>query len=187
MTKTTCEDTMTKTTLNPTMTLKDIRARGPRRVKRGQKTGWNLLVASLGPAGRDRATRVSLGDVARSNGAADAWWCVCALDWTDIAVRRAVVAPLLKAVRRAATHTADRRVHDCIDAVQRWCDGDGAVDLIEAAREAEASASAREAEAEAWAAWAAASSREAGAAAGAEIAQQRQDLIAAFPPHQIKG
>jgi len=117
---------------NLTMTLAQIREHRP------CEDGWKTLLASLGGARAPLTTRVSLGDIARSNGAADAWWCVCALNWSDATVRRRVVSVLLLTVRRAATHTTDERVHACIDAVQRWCDGDNSVDLEAAALAAEA-------------------------------------------------
>ena len=174
---------------NLTMTLAQIREHRPCR------DGWEKLLASVGGARTPLTTRVSLGDIARSNGAADAWWCVCALNWSDATVRRRVVSVLLLTVRRAATHTTDERVHACIDAVQRWCDGDNSVDLEAAALAAEAAeAAALAAEAAAQAAWAAeAAARaaraaapwaaaEAAAAARAVEAAARADLIAAFPP-----
>jgi len=133
--------------------LSQIRAHHPCR------GGWEKLLASLGGASVPPDTVVSLGDVAQSNGAADAWWCVRCLDWSDVAVRRTVVGALLPAVRRAAEHTQDRRVHDCVAAVARWQAGDDAENLIQAADAAAAAA-----------------------AADAEREAQRKDLIAAFPP-----
>ena len=164
---------------NLTMTLSQIRKHHLCR------DGWKTLLASLGGARTPLTTRVSLGDIARSNGAADAWWCARALDWSDATVRRRVVSVLLLTVRRAATHTTDERVHACIDAVQRWCDGDNSVDLEAAALAAEAAeAAALAAEAAAQAAWAAAGAAEAAADAEALAAEAaaRADLIAAFPP-----
>jgi hypothetical protein len=112
-------------------------------------------------------TVISLGDVAKSNDAADAWWCVRALDWSDMAVRRQVVAAVMPSVERAAKHTTDKRVHDCIAVIHDWIAGRPA-DL-------EAAAAA--------AAWVeAASARR----AAAEKETQRQDLIAAFPPLILK-
>jgi len=156
---------------NLTMTLAQIREHRP------CEDGWKTLLASLGGARAPLTTRVSLGDIARSNGAADAWWCVRALDWSDVTVRRRIVSALLPTVRRAAKHTTDDRVHACIDATQRWCGGDDSVDLESAVAEA----------AEAAAAWAAEARAAAEGAAGAaaraaEFEQQRADLIAAFPP-----
>ena len=187
--------------MNPTMTLAAIRAAGP------CEDGWRKLLAGLGYAdGKyDPERVVSLGDVATTNNAADALWCVRALDWNDIAVRRAVIAgAVMPAVRRAAKHTTDPRVASAIDAIDRWRAGDDSVDLEKAARAAWAAWAAARAEAEAAATWAAAAAAEAWAAeaAAAEAAwaaeaaawaaeaaawaaereQQRQDIIASFPP-----
>ena len=164
---------------NLTMTLAQIREHRPCR------DGWEKLLASVGGARTPLTTRVSLGDIARSNGAADAWWCVCALNWSDATVRRRVVSVLLLTVRRAAAHTTDERVHACIDATQRWCGGDDSVDLASAAWGAARAAAAWAAEARAaaeGAAGAAAWAAEAAAAARAVEAAARADLIAAFPP-----
>ena len=128
-------------TNNLTMTLEQIRDQRP------CEDGWKTLLASLGGARTPLATRVSLGDIVRSNGAADAWWCVRALDWSDATIRRRVVNVLLLTVRRAATHITNGRVHACIDTVQRWCDGDDSVDLKSAARAAAAGAAGAAAEA----------------------------------------
>lgn len=175
--------------MNPRITLRSIRNHRP------CEEGWKTLLTSLGGASVSLDTEVSLGDIARSNGAADAWWCVRAMNWSDIAVRRVVVAALMPAVRRAARHTDDRRVHDCIAALDRWIGGDDSVDLMAAevppvrvwavrtavwAAEAAVWAN-RSAERSAWAAvWAA--EAEAAAERAAEFDAQRADLIAAFPP-----
>ncbi|MFN8992060.1 MAG: hypothetical protein ACK5X3_00080, partial [Pseudomonadota bacterium] len=127
--------------------------------------GWTKLLKSLGSPPMD--TVISLGDVAKSNGAADAWWCVRALDWNNEQVRREVIKALIPAVERASKHTTDKRVYDCIGALKDWLDGKPA-DLDAAARAA------------AWAADAA------GAAWAAELEAQRADLIAAFPPLILK-
>ena len=109
--------------------------------------------------------KISLGDVAILNGAADAFWCVRAMPWDDIDVRRKFLGKvLLPMCYRVAMHATDSRMHDIVDAISRWCNGDVTVDLAAAAREV------------AWAAWA-----EAGAA-WAERAYQRRDIIAAYPP-----
>jgi hypothetical protein len=115
-------------------------------------------------------TFVSLGDIAAHYDAADAWWCVRALDWNDIAIRRKVISVLLLSVKRAAKHTTDQRVHDCIAALGKWCAGDDSVDLQAAAWTAAAAARATRAETAWAAAWA------------AEREQQKADLITAFPP-----
>ena len=131
------------------MTLQQIRDQSP------CAEGWTKLLKSLGNPPLD--TVISLGDVAKSNNAADAWWCVRVLDWSNKQMRRDVIKALIPSVERAAKHTADKRVHDCICALKDWLDGKPA-DL-----DAAADAAAR-------AAWA------------AEFEAQRADLIAAFPP-----
>ena len=150
-----------------TITLADIRNHHP------CAGGWTKLLTSLGGSSTPLDTRVSLGDVARSNGEADAWWCVKALDWSDVSVRRAVIAALLPSLRRAAACTTDKRVHNCLVTLARWCAGED-VDLRAVERAARAADAA-------WAAaWAARAADAAGAAAEREA--QRSDLIAAFPP-----
>jgi hypothetical protein len=150
--------------MTATLTLADIRAHSP------CAHGWRQLLATLGTD--DLSTRVSIGDIALSNGAPDALWCLHCLPNT-VDVRRVAVAMILPAVRRAAAHTTDQRVHDCIATVERWQAGVDSADLWAAA-------------AAAWAAWAAAwaagaaAAREAGAAE-AERAQQVADIIAVSP------
>ena len=164
---------------NLTFTLGDIRRRRP------CGTGWERLLTGLGVgAGYDPHMRVSLGDVAATNDAVDALWCARCLDWSDVAVRRAVISgAVLPSVKRAAAYTTDQQVHDCIAALDRWCDGDDAVDPMAvaraawaaraarvaraAARVAEAAEAAWDAAAAAWAAEAAAAARDAAAAAEA--------------------
>ena len=175
------------------LTLQQIRERSP------CSEGWTELLKSLGNPPMD--TVISLGDVAKSNGAADAWWCVRALDWNNEQVRREVIKALIPAVERASKHTTDKRVYDCIGALKDWLDGKPA-DLDAAARAAGAAARAADAavdaerapadaaraaawaadaeRATAWAAWAA------DAAGAAELEAQRADLIAAFPPLILK-
>jgi hypothetical protein len=100
-------------------------------------------------------TFVSLGDIAAHYGATDVWWCVHMLDWSDIAIRRKVISVLLLSVKRAAKHTKDQRVHDCIAALDKWCAGDDSVDLQAAAWTARAATRATRTEtARAAAAWA---------------------------------
>ena len=184
--------------MNPTITLAEIRAQGP------CADDWRKLLASLGGADTPLDIRVTLGDIARSNGANDALWCVRCLDWSNVAVRRAVVGAILLGVERASVHTTDTRVHDCIASVRAWVGGDDVVDLA-AARDAawaasaaawDASAAAREdaassardaaraASAAAWAAWAAArAARDAASAAvWAAAWAASADIIAMLPP-----
>ena len=147
------------------LTLQQIRERSP------CSEGWTKLLKSLGSPPMD--TVISLGDVAKSNGAADAWWCVRALDWNNEQVRREVIKALIPAVERASKHTTDKRVYDCIGALKDWLDGKPA-DLDAAARAAGAAARAADAERAtaraAWAAWAADAARAAAWAADAERA-----------------
>ena len=145
------------------LTLQQIRDQSP------CSEGWTKLLKSLGNPPLN--TAISLGDVAKSNGAADAWWCVWALDLDNEQVRREVIKALLPSVERAAEHTTDRRVQDCIGALKDWVDGKSADFEAAAWVAAEAAAGAAE---------------EAGAAAeaagAAELEAQRSDLITAFPP-----
>ena len=146
------------------LTLQQIRDQSP------CSGGWTKLLKSLGNPPMD--TVISLGDVAKSNGAEDAWWCVRALDWDNEQVRRDVIKALLPSVERAAKHTTDNRVQDCIGALKDWIDGKPAD--LEAAAEAARAAARAAAEAAAEAAWA------------AEREVQRADLIATFPPLILK-
>ena len=127
-------------------TLQDVRDARP------CESGWKKLRTAIpGPL----STRLSLGDVAFANDAADALWCVRVLDWSDITIRRRVVAgAVLPAAFRVVGNATDKRVADCLDGVKRWCEGDDTVDLRIAA-------------------WSAAS---------AEIEAQRKDIITAFSP-----
>jgi hypothetical protein len=178
------------------MTLKAIRAAGPCGIKKSDpETGWRLLLQSLGEGflhyNADRI--VSLGDIAKSNDAADAMWCVRALDWSDIAVRRAVIAgAVLPAVKRASVHTKDKRVFEAITIIERWCAGDDKADLNKARKLAYAADAADAAYAAAYAyasyaAYAVAAAYDVAAsyaayAREADREQQRIDIIAAFPP-----
>lgn len=161
------------------LTLQQIRDRSP------CKGGWTKLLKSLGSPPMD--TVISLGDVAKSNGAADAWWCVRALDWSDMALRRQVIAALMPTVERAAKHTTDKQVHDCLAVIHDWIDGKPA-DLEAAAwAAADAGWAARAAKRAADATWAAEAELWASRAAwAAELELQRADLIAAFPPLVLK-
>ncbi len=139
-------------------TLQDIRDAGP------CADGWTKLLKAL-PKGTPLTTRISLGDVAKANNAADALWCIRVLDWSDISIRRRVIAgAVLPAATRALVHTSDDRVKACIAAVTLWCGGDDTVDLDAAWSAAEAAWSARSA-------WSA-----------AELNQQQTDIIATFKP-----
>jgi len=187
-----------------TMTLGDIRSKGP------CQEGWLKLIRSVGD---NPKTVVSLGDIAMSNDFADAAWCFRCLDWSDIAVRRAAISgAVLPAVKRASQHTKDARVFEAIAIIEKWCAGDDTVDLKKATDAATAAAYAANAAANAAnaanaaayvanaayaanaanaadanaAAYAAANAANAAdAASKAEREQQRQDIIAAFPPAGI--
>lgn len=152
------------------ITLEQIRAKSPCR------EGWTTLLKSLGNPS-DLSTKVSFGDIAQSNGAADALWCLRCVD-----DRRFGVSMVLPAVKRATQYATDKRVNDCIAAIEQWLSGDDSVDLRAAARAA-ASASAA-AEAAAYAAYAADA---AAAYAAAERQLQIADIIAVSPPHALKG
>ena len=172
--------------MNPTFTLADIRRNSP------CSEGWKTLLTSLRYPGADYDPEriVSLGDIAKSNDAIDSMWCIRCLDWTDIAVRRAVIAgAVLPAVKRASKHIKDQRVFDAIGIIECWCAGDDSADLNKARKAAAyAYAAYAAANAAAYAAYAAADAAYAYAADAAadarkaEREQQRQDIIAAFPP-----
>ena len=175
------------------LTLQQIRDQSP------CSEGWTKLLKSLGNPPMD--TVISLGDVAKSNGAGDAWWCIRAMDCNNEQLRRDVVKALIPSVERAAKHTTYKRVHDCVAVLHDWLDGKPA-DLDAAARAAgagHAAAARAVAWAATWAAWAAGAGAEAAAwaatwaawAAGAghaaaEMETQRADLIASFPPLILK-
>ena len=144
--------------------------------------GWKKLLTTLGEnhAAPDLSRTVSIGDVAKSNGAADAIWCLRCID-----DRRVVVRASMPAVKRAAVRTTDHRVHDCIAAVEKWLAGDDSVDLWEAAEAAEAAWPAEAAWAANAAAWAerAAAVEATAEARDTERARQAADLIELFPLH----
>ena len=111
-----------------TMTLAEIKACSP------CASEWRRALACF-PETPAMTTRVSLGDIALKMNSLTAWWCVRALDWSDITVRRTVISAMLPTIERAAKHTTDQRVHDCITAIHTWCEGDDSVDLAAAARQ----------------------------------------------------
>jgi len=157
------------------ITLADIRAAHP------CVSGWATLLTALGYAdGKfDPDHQVTVGDVAVSNGAADAWWCVRSLDCANVTVRRRVVRALLPCCRRVAVHTTDARVVDCLDAIFRWVEGDDTVDLRAAAYAADAAAYAAADAAAARAAYAAAYAARAAAARAAYAAADAARAAAA--------
>lgn len=191
------------------ITLQQIRDAGPCGIHPGDHCGWALLLRNLNePHGKpDLSRRVSIGDIAKSNGADDALWCTRLLPDED---RRAVVRMVLPAVKRASVHTDDAGVHDCIRAVERWVDGEdvdlrtvrAAADAAGAAWAAARTAGARAAaaaatwaasealaDAEAWAAEAAARAAEDAAAwaRAAEQIAQIADIIAVSPLYAFEG
>lgn len=136
------------------------------------------FLASIGstPADFDPDHRVTLGDIAQSNGLDDAWWVAkCVAGEMPQKFTRQVREIAYRAAVRASVYTTDQRVHDCLSAVRQHLDGVESVDL--AAAEAAAWAAAWAAEAARWAAEAAAGDAEAAewiaeaaAKAGAEAA-----------------
>ena len=129
-----------------TLTLQEIRDHSPR------QSGWKKLTKAVG---NDMTTALSIGDVVLSNGLDDALWCLRCLE------TKKRVAAIMPAVKRAAVHSKDQRVHDCVKDIEKWLDGDNSINLFaveSAARAAEvaASGSAEGLHAERIAAWLAA-------------------------------
>ena len=161
--------------------------------------GWRKLLTSLGNPS-NMTMKVSIGDIAKSNGAQDAIWCTRCLPESE---RINIIRAILPSVKRAVTYTTDKRVHDCINAIERWCAGDKSINLSAAAEVAyavayavgevaEVAAYAVGAVAEAVAAAVAAAAAEAVAAAAyavgaaAEKEKQVADIIAIFPLDAFK-
>ena len=119
-----------------TLTLQEIRDHSP------CQTGWKKLTKAVG---NDMTTKLSIGDVVISNGLDDALWCFRCLD------PRKRVAAIIPAVKRAAVHSKDKRVHDCVKDIEKWLAGDNSIDLL--AVESEAWAASEAARTAAWAAW----------------------------------
>lgn len=123
--------------------------------------GWEKLLRNLGFADGNYESdfHLSLGDVALSNGAADALWCLRCLDWSDITLGRLVIGcvlmPSLRRVIKGKT--------DYLSGLQKW--------NIETAQGAAGAA-----------AWAAEVAAAEWAARAAEREAQRRDIIIAFPP-----
>jgi hypothetical protein len=182
------------TTHKTTLTLGLIRQHSP------CESGWRKLTKALGTTDTD--TVLSIGDIVLSNGLDDALWALRCLP------PREAVAAVMLAVKRAAVHTTDQRVHECIAAVDRWIAGDDSVDLkaaaalaarAEAWAQARALGPARSAAGAVWAAvWAAVgaalaraarAAEEGTSAAGAGAAErdmQAADLLVMFPPIRMK-
>lgn len=119
--------------MNPTVTLAMIRLTLP------PAKQWYKLLAGLGYSNGNYhpGRSVSLGDITTISNAMDALWCVRAMDWSDIAVRRAVVVgAVLPAIRRASQSTKDPRVQERFSALLGWCNGDESLPADLAAQEA---------------------------------------------------
>ena len=146
-----------------TLTLQEIRDHSP------CQSGWKKLTKAVG---NDMTTELSIGDVVISNGLEDALWCFRCLD------PRKRVAAIIPAVKRAAVHSKDQRVHDCVKDIEKWLAGDNSIDLpaVESAARAAADS----------AAWAAESAARAAVRAAARQ-QQKSDLLKMFPPMILKG
>lgn len=136
------------------------------------KEGWETLLAALGKP-KELSMQVSIGDVAKSNGAQDAFWCCRCID-----DRRFLLSLIMPALKRASVHTDDSRVHDCISALEKWLAGDESIGLLAAAYAAAYAADAASAVA-ADAAYAA----DAVTSRAAEREQQVLDIIALSPLH----
>ncbi len=116
------------------LTLQQIRDHSPCR------EGWKKLLKSLGNPS-DMTITVSIGEVARSNGPQDALWCLRCAEFD----RRDIIRAILPSVKRAATHTTDQRVVDCIAAIEGWIAG--TVSVLELQKAADAAADAAAADA----------------------------------------
>ena len=154
------------------MTLQQIRDAKP------CLSGWRTLLESLG-GNPPMDTAVSLGDIARSNGASDTFWAIRCTDWPAIrdTMRDRVLNPL---VVRAAAATARATDHAARAATAADHAARAATRVAATARAAATAAdyAATAADHAARAATAAADF----AAYVAEREKQRADIIAAFPP-----
>ena len=171
------------------ITLQQIRDKSP------CADGWAKLLKSCGnPA--DLSIQVSFGDIAKSNGALDALWCLrCIND------RKFGVSLILPTVKRAAKHTDDQRVHGCIAVLDRVVSGESvrkiqlynayaaAYAAVRTAAYASAASAASFAAAYAYASAASAASFAAvwaSATSADEKQQQIHDIIALSPLHTLK-
>jgi hypothetical protein len=86
----------------------------------GGTRAFRRLLQYLGQPeeGWDPECVVSLGDVAVSNGAADAWSSMQFLDWSSIATRRMIIGALLPLLRRVQVPA------DAVSRLGRWCSGE---------------------------------------------------------------
>ena len=159
----TCHPRSTERRTAMTLTLQVIRDHRP------CQGGWETLTKAIGS---NLTTELSIGNVLISNGLDDALWCLECLE------PRVRVAAIMPAVKRAAVHIDDKRVHDCIADIDKWLAGDDTVDL----------------DAAEVASWAAALRAEQAAQAAAQAASweaerklQEADLLVMFPPIILKG
>lgn len=130
------------------------------------KGGWQKLIASLGGVDTPMGTLVSIGDIAKSNGAQDALWCCRLID--DRPFLLSLIAP---AVERAKSYAA----------------ADAAVAATRATRAVVAAdAAARAAYSAARAAYSAAYAAARADVAAAERAKQVEDIIRVSPLHAFK-
>jgi len=99
--------------LDCTLTLDAIRAQRPCR------SGWISLLRYLGQteASIDLKTRISLGDIAVANDMSDAWWCVRALHYENVQVRRALISVLIPSLRRISAPC------EIVELLSEWCAG----------------------------------------------------------------
>jgi hypothetical protein len=82
---------------------------------------WDRLLVNLQNPPLSKG--VSLGDIALSNGASDAWWCARTMNWADIPLRRKVVETLITAVKRASLDVSDHRIVTGINCLDKWLSG----------------------------------------------------------------
>ena len=146
-----------------TLTLQEIRDHSP------CQSGWKKLTKAVG---NDMTTKLSIGDVVLSNGLDDALWCFRCLE------TKKRVAGIIPAVKRAAVHSKDQRVHDCVKDIENWLAGDNSINLFAVESAAWAAA---------WAAAESAAESKAGVAGAAEREMQKSDLLKMFPPMILKG
>ena len=177
--------------MTPVLPLRALRQRAT------SEFDWRKAMAAHGP---DLDAPLSLGDIARSNGALDALWCIRVLDWSDVALRRAVIGgAVLPYMRRTVTRFTDQRVQDAVWALTCWAAA-ADVDLYTAA-ERPAEDAAREAKITRWHDWNIAHDAQLAAWAGGRCASSDDasdalmevaidmkrraalaDIVAAFPP-----
>ena len=164
------------------MTLQQIRDAKP------CLSGWRTLLESLG-GNPPMDTAVSLGDIARSNGASDTFWAIRCANWSAIrdTMRNRVLNPMVVRAATAAIRAADYAAARAADYAARAAAAACAARAAAcAARAADAATDAADYAARAAAACAAAARDAdyacAAAARDAEREKQRADIIAAFPP-----